>query len=117
MYGNVAHALLGSAHDLKALFASNDLPAVGAFHAAADLGACAAQLSILGITDIQLAHQIRPALTTVAIAAAEATACPLTMLLSRMPDPTGRARMPMSRASPPRLVARASTGLAPKRSR
>jgi DNA-binding LacI/PurR family transcriptional regulator len=112
---NAAHALLASAPDLTALFASNDLPAIGALQAAADLGlAVPAQLSVVGITDIQLAHQVRPSLTTVAIPTTEAAELAVTMLLSQMHDPAGRALAPMSRASLPRLVARASTGLAPK---
>jgi len=112
---NAAHALLASVPDLTALFASNDLPAIGALQAAADLGlAIPAQLSVVGITDIQLAHQVRPSLSTVAIPTTEAAELAVTMLLSQMHDSAGRALAPMSRASLPRLVARASTGLAPK---
>ena len=112
---NAAHALLASVPDLTALFASNDLPAIGALQAAADLGlAVPTQLSVVGITDIQLAHQVRPALTTVAIPTGEAAELAVAMLLSRMHDPAGRNPTPMSRASAPRLVARGSTGLAAK---
>ncbi|MFP3702316.1 substrate-binding domain-containing protein, partial [Burkholderia sp. SIMBA_013] len=61
-----AAALLREKPGLTALFATNDLMAIGAMQAAADLGLrVPADLSVVGMTDIQLAHQFRPALTTV----------------------------------------------------
>ncbi|GAB7535547.1 LacI family DNA-binding transcriptional regulator [Burkholderia sp. 3C] len=76
-----ARALLGAHPELTALFTTNDLPALGAMHAAADAGlAVPAQLSVVGITDIQLARESRPALTTVAVPTAEAAALAVELL-------------------------------------
>jgi DNA-binding LacI/PurR family transcriptional regulator len=72
---NAAHALLAAVPDLTAIFVSNDLPAIGVLQAAADLGLnVPADLSVTGITDIQLAHPVRPALTTVAVPTGQAAA-------------------------------------------
>ena len=67
-----ARALLEADPTLTAIFATNDLPALGAMHAAADLGLnVPGDLSVIGITDIQLARESRPALTTVAVPTVE----------------------------------------------
>ena len=67
--------LLDAHPRLTALVATNDLPAIGAMHAAADRGRRVPDdLSIVGITDIHLASDTRPTLTTVAIPTAEAAA-------------------------------------------
>jgi len=51
-----------------AIFATNDLPALGAVAAAGDMGlAVPRDLSVVGITDIQLARESRPALSSAAI--------------------------------------------------
>lgn len=65
--------LLEKIPSLTAIFATNDLPALGAVHAAADLGwSVPDALSVIGITDIQLARESRPALTTIAVPTEEA---------------------------------------------
>lgn len=76
-----ARDLLEAHPDLTALFASNDLPALGALHAAADLGRrVPLDLSVIGITDIQLAREARPALTTVAVPTVEAAELAVSLL-------------------------------------
>jgi len=86
-----AREMLAGAHDFSALFVSNDLPALGVLNAAADLGiAVPRQLSVVSITDIELASQSRPALTTVAIPTAEMATLGIEMLLQLLdgePDP------------------------------
>lgn len=112
---NAGHALLAAVPGLTAVFASNDLPALGVLQAAADLGLdVPGDLSVIGITDIQLAHQVRPALTTVAVPIQEsaelAVELIMQMIRAKNPEPTAPV---MREAGAPRLVVRASTGRAP----
>lgn len=107
-----ATALLSSTPDITAIFATNDLPALGALHAAADLGLKVPdQLSVIGITDIQLARQSRPALSTVAVPTAEAATMAIALLLEMISQRSDQA--PVRVCSPPWLVQRASTGKPP----
>lgn len=112
---NAAHSLLAGVPGLSAVFATNDLPAFGVLQAAAELGLeVPQQLSVIGVTDIQLAHQMRPALSTVAVPTAEAASLAVQMLQSEIaasPD----SPPPMLITEPPRLVVRASTGKARNR--
>ena len=104
-----ATRLLAASPSITALFATNDLPALGAMHAAADLGLhIPKDLSVMGITDIDLARQTRPALSTVAVPTAEAAAMAIALLLELVANPHQPA--PVRVASPPWLVPRASTG-------
>jgi DNA-binding LacI/PurR family transcriptional regulator len=106
---NAAHTLLAAVPDLSAIFVSNDLPALGVLQAAVELGLEVPQdLSVIGITDIQLAHQMRPALTTVAVPTSEAAALAVEMLMALITEPGG-APPPMRVCAAPRLVVRAST--------
>ena len=106
---NTAHGLLAAEPALTGLFVSNDLPALGVLQAAADLGLeVPADLSVVGVTDIQLAQQMRPALTTVAVPTAEAAALAVDMLMSVI-DKAEDGETPMAVTSAPRLVVRAST--------
>jgi DNA-binding LacI/PurR family transcriptional regulator len=107
-YDAAARLLVASPH-ITALFATNDLPALGAMHAAADLGLhVPIDLSVMGITDIDLARQTRPALSTVAVPTNEAAAMAIALLLELVASPHQPA--PVRVASPPWLVPRASTG-------
>lgn len=107
-----ARALLAAEPGITAIFASNDLPALGAMHAAADLGlAVPAQLSVMGITDIQSARQSRPALTTVAVPTAQAAALAVGLLLELIAQPDQAP--PLRVADAPRLAARGSTAPPP----
>lgn len=98
---------------LTAIFASNDLPALGAMNAIADMGLNVPRdISVIGITDIQWARLSRPALTTVAVPTDRAAEMSVELLLAlierRGASPTMRV------AATPQLVERAST--APARS-
>ena len=105
---DAASALLAAAPGLTAIFATNDLPALGAMHAAADRGLRVPDdLSVIGITDIQLARQTRPALSTVAVPTVEAATLAVELLLELIARP--RQPAPMRIASAPWLVQRATT--------
>lgn len=98
-------ALLAAQPALSAIFVSNDLPAIGVLQAARDIGLdVPTQLSVIGITDIQLAHQVRPALTTVSIPISEAADLAVGKLIA---DQNGANFMSVTSA--PRLVVRSST--------
>jgi DNA-binding LacI/PurR family transcriptional regulator len=104
-------ALLRQDRQLTAIFASNDLPALGAMNAIADLGLSVPRdISVIGITDIQWARVSRPALTTVAVPTEEAARMSIDLLLAlierRSPSPVMRV------TATPQLVERASTAVA-----
>ncbi|CAB3763618.1 LacI family DNA-binding transcriptional regulator [Paraburkholderia solisilvae] len=112
-----------------AIFASNDLPALGSIHAAFDLRRdVPADLSVIGITDIQLARQSRPPLTTVQVPTVEAAEMAVSLLRELIERPPhthqaarrgGRAAHEPPRvrvASEPTLIVRGSTS-APRRVR
>jgi len=111
-----ARALLEADPQLTAIFATNDLPALGAMHAAADLGLnVPGDLSVVGITDIQLARESRPALTTVAVPTVEVAGLAVSLLRELIESSYGQAgrgaaKVPMLVSSAPQLVVRASTG-------
>jgi DNA-binding LacI/PurR family transcriptional regulator len=100
--------LLTARPNLTALFVSNDLPALGALNAAAYLGRRVPEdLSVIGITDIELASQSRPALTTVSIPTGEMAEKGIELLIHLIDDPS---KVPaMTLTSDPVLVRRAST--------
>ncbi|MDR0241680.1 MAG: LacI family transcriptional regulator [Burkholderia sp.] len=103
-----AAALLRAKPGLTALFATNDLMAIGAMQAAADLGLrVPADLSVVGMTDIQLAHQFRPALTTVRFPMAQIAARAIALTLDMIDgiEPTAAVHI----IGTPELVVREST--------
>ncbi|MBB5422378.1 DNA-binding LacI/PurR family transcriptional regulator [Paraburkholderia atlantica] len=114
-----ARALLEADPQLSAIFVTNDLPALGAMHAAADLGLRVPHdLSVIGITDIQLARESRPALTTVAVPTVEVAGLAVELLRELIETSYGQAgravgdvpaHVPMRISSEPKLVVRAST--------
>jgi DNA-binding LacI/PurR family transcriptional regulator len=107
-----AMELLARCPDLTALFATNDLAAIGALQATHQLGLrVPEQLSIMGTTDIQLAAEMRPAITTVRLhiaAVAEAAVGHLLALVRRSPD----GQMPPVLPAP-ELIRRGSAGPPP----
>jgi len=107
-------ALLREEPQLTAIFASNDLPALGAMNAIADLGMNVPRdISVIGITDIQWARVSRPALTTVAVPTEEAARMSIDLLLALI---EGRSPSPVMRVTAtPQLVQRASTAVPRKR--
>ena len=73
-------------------------------------------LSVIGITDIQLARESRPALTTVAVPTVEVAELAVSLLRELIESSYGQAgrptaSVPMRIASPPELVVRASTSV------
>ncbi|MEM5386493.1 LacI family DNA-binding transcriptional regulator [Paraburkholderia phymatum] len=110
-----ARDLLERDANMTAIFATNDLPALGTIHAAADLGRNVPRdLSVVGITDIQLAQQSRPPLTTVAVPTVEAAELAVTLLRDLIERPTrkhgAQQKAPrMCVTSEPRLIVRGST--------
>jgi DNA-binding LacI/PurR family transcriptional regulator len=103
-----ANVLLDRVPDLTAIFVSNDLPAFGVLHALKDRGIRVPEdISLIGITDIQLAQQMRPALTTVALGIENIATLSINLLLDLIENPAHQPTM--VRAPEPQLVIRAST--------
>ncbi|BCQ27602.1 substrate-binding domain-containing protein (plasmid) [Caballeronia sp. NK8] len=113
--------LLARDAGITAIFATNDLPALGAIDAAADMGRSVPHdLSIVGITDILLAQQWRPPLTTVAVPTVEAAGLAVALLREMIEEPQRAAdrsnrRWRLLTASEPHLVVRGSTACCPRR--
>jgi DNA-binding LacI/PurR family transcriptional regulator len=94
---------------LTALFATNDLLAIGALQALATLGRkVPEEVSVIGITDIQLAHQVRPSLTTVAINTEAIAQASIDLLIRLIREPDADAPLVVE-VPPPVLVQRQST--------
>jgi DNA-binding LacI/PurR family transcriptional regulator len=114
---HAARTLLAAAPSLTALFATNDLLALGALRAAHEKGIrIPQQLSVIGITDIRAASESYPALTTVALQTREVAAQAVGLLIDLIegtvsPDPPPLIIVP----SPPELKVRESTA-PPRRS-
>jgi DNA-binding LacI/PurR family transcriptional regulator len=101
--------LMANRPHLTAIFATNDLLAIGAAQALLTLGrAVPNDVSVIGITDIQLAHQVHPALTTVAIQTAAIAELSVESLIRLIQTPHQQPSMLL--APPPTLIVRASTG-------
>ena len=106
-----AMRLLGADPAITAILATNDLLAIGALQAAAELHLPVPDaLSIIGITDIWLAAQVRPALTTIDIATASLAEGSVNLLLDLIADPARVPATALRVVGSPRLVRRASTG-------
>ena len=100
--------LMANTPQLTAIFATNDLLAIGAVQALISLGrAVPDDVSVIGITDIQLARQVHPALTTVAINTAAIAELSIDMLIRLIQQPAQQPSMLIAPA--PALVVRAST--------
>lgn len=106
-----ARALLQQKHPPSAIFACNDLMAIGVIHTAASLGvAIPGQLSLVGFDDIELAAYTSPPLTTVAQPKIEIGQQAVQLLIERIQD---RSLAPRRLALPTRLIVRGSSGPAP----
>lgn len=102
-----ARALLTLPESPTAIFACNDLMAVGAIAAAAALGRRVPDdLSVVGFDDTILASYVTPALTTVAQPIADIGRLATEMVLQRVQAPNDP---PVRRVLPTRLVVRQST--------
>jgi LacI family repressor for deo operon, udp, cdd, tsx, nupC, and nupG len=105
---DAAIELLTARPDLTALFVSNDLPALGALNAAASLGLNVPDdISIIGVTNIEMAGQSRPPLTTVAIPTTEMAERGIDLLIKLASNPHHTPSM--LQAADPVLIKRAST--------
>ncbi|WP_213308055.1 LacI family DNA-binding transcriptional regulator [Paraburkholderia sacchari] len=106
--------LMATHPGLTAIFATNDLLAIGAIQALVGMGhAVPGDVSVIGITDIALAHQVRPALTTVAIQTEASAALSIRSLIRLIDEPSRGPSMVIGPA--PALIVRDSTG--PRRKR
>ena len=104
----MAQELLGLVPQPTAIFACNDLMAVGALRAAAERGLEVPEdLSIVGFDDVQLASYTIPPLTTIAQPKYEIGTTAAEMLLSHIKDSKSEGER---RVLPTRLVVRKSTG-------
>ena len=109
-----AGRLLAADPTLTAILATNDLLGIGAMHAAADRGLSVPdQLSVIGITDIWLAAETRPTLTTVDIDTRHIAETSVNLLLDLIANPAGPPLTVPRVVGRPRLVRRASTAQAP----
>ena len=102
-----AHRLLGAEPRPTAIVAGNDLLALGAYTALAELGLrCPEDVSVIGFNDMPFADRFAPPLTTVRIPHALIGARAAELLLERIEDP---AATPQTLLFEPTLVVRAST--------
>lgn len=106
-----ARSLLALSDPPTAIFAANDLMAIGVLRAAGELGRrVPADLAVVGFDDIELASYTTPPLTTVSQSAGEVGRAAVELLLARLAEP---ARPPLRRTLETRLVVRASCGNRP----
>ena len=92
---------------LDSLVAANDLLAVGAIHAALELGLRVPQdLAVVGMDNTELADFFNPGLTSVSLGSAERGRHAAELLLARLSDPARTAHRVVVQ---PTLVVRAST--------
>ena len=109
-------SLLATDPGLTAVFSSNDLLAFGAFQALADKRIRVPdEISLIGITNIQLALEMRPTLTTVSLDL-EAVARTSINLLIDLVDDAGH-QPTLVRIADPQLIARDSTARVRRRKR
>ena len=111
---DAAIELLAAMPNLTAIFVSNDLAALGVLDAAASLGLSVPKdLSVASITNIMMASQSRPALTTVAIPTASMAARGIELLIEiqdgKHPSP------PMECNQDLELIVRGSTAKPPRK--
>jgi DNA-binding LacI/PurR family transcriptional regulator len=103
-----ATTLLNRRPELTALFVSNDLPALGVLDAAYNMNISVPQnLSVVSITNISQAAQVRPALTTVAIPTKQLASQGIELLLTIKEHPPKNA--PMIMIDDLELIVREST--------
>jgi LacI family transcriptional regulator len=108
----LARRLLRGRRPPTAIFAANDLMAIGALDAARELEvAVPAELSLVGFDDISSAGHVRPALTTVARPYEEMGALAVQQMVEAVRRPAG-ARPARQLDLPTRLVVRESTAAA-----
>jgi LacI family transcriptional regulator len=103
----LTHAILKMDPRPTAIFAMNDLMALGALRAAAEEGCSVpGDLAVVGYDDLELAHFTNPPLTTIAQPKKEIGAQAISLLVDRM---SRRDRSPRRIVLPPELIVRRST--------
>lgn len=103
----ITHAFLKMNPRPTAIFALNDLMALGALRAAAEAGCSVPKdLAIVGYDDLELAQYTNPPLTTIAQPKKEIGVQAVHLLVDRMSD---RDRSPSRLVLPPELIVRRST--------
>jgi LacI family transcriptional regulator len=103
--------LLHGAGDFTAVFAGNDLLALGCYDVLATENLnCPADLSIVGFNDIPFLDKLRPPLTTIRIPHYEIGLRAAELVLERLRNPSAR---PITVQLPPELVVRGSTAPLP----
>lgn len=103
--------LLDTGKDFTAVFAGNDLLALGCYDVMAEKGiACPGGLSVIGYNDMPLIDKLRPPLTTIRIPQYEIGAHAAGLLLERLENPDAPPRTVLVE---PELIVRSSTGPPP----
>lgn len=103
-----AHSLLAAPQPPSAIFAGNDMLAIGVLRAAAEQGLrVPAQLSVVGFDDIEVSRYLYPALTTVGQAIGQLGERAAARLLARIRNP----ELSVGHQSlPPQVVQRETSG-------
>jgi LacI family transcriptional regulator len=103
----ITHALLKMSPRPTAIFALNDLMALGALRAAAEAGCSVpGDLAVVGYDDLEIAHFTNPPLTTIAQPKKEIGVQAVNLLVDRM---IRRNNPPSRLLLPPELIVRRST--------
>ena len=108
--------LLGQERDLPtAIFAHNDLMALGALDAIAEAGMhCPGEISVIGYDDVAHVDRVTPPLTTIRLHTHELGRLVGEMTVTALTSPD---QPPVSLTLPPSLIVRKSTGPPPERER
>jgi LacI family transcriptional regulator len=103
----ITHSILAMKPRPTAIFALNDLMALGALRAAAEAGCSVPQnLAVVGYDDLELAQYTNPPLTTIAQPKKEVGAQAIHLLVDRI---ARKDRAPSRLVLPPELIVRRST--------
>ena len=103
----VFRRLLEQAKDFTAVFAGNDLLALGCYDVMAEAGiSCPDDISIVGYNDMPLLDKLRPPLTTIRVPQYELGRRATELVLDRLRDPSAK---PVTIRLQPELVVRGST--------
>jgi LacI family transcriptional regulator len=104
---DITHTILRMDPRPTAIFALNDLMALGALRAAAEAGCSVpSDLAVVGYDDLELSHFTNPPLTTIAQPKTEIGAQAVDLLVDRM---SRKDRPPSRVVLPPELIVRRST--------
>jgi LacI family transcriptional regulator len=104
---DITHIILGMDPRPTAIFALNDLMALGALRAAAEAGySVPNDLSVVGYDDLEISHFTNPPLTTIAQPKKEVGTRAVNLLVERM---SKKSQPPVRLVLPPELIVRRST--------